>query len=76
MTQKTFRIHVAEQETPQNFRAEQKTSGFSVAVAEPRLRVALAALEEIKVLMARVTATLHTSTTGTGRQCIQFKFNI
>ena len=36
---------------------EPKTSGISGA--EPRLRVALAALEEMKVLMARVTATLH-----------------
>ena len=34
-----------------------KSSGISGA--EPRLRVALAALEEMKVLMARVTATLH-----------------
>ena len=44
-------------ETFQVFGAEPKTSGISGA--EPRLRVALAALEEMKVLMARVTATLH-----------------
>jgi len=44
-------------ETFQVFGAEPKTSGISGA--EPRLRVALAALEKMKVLMARVAATLH-----------------
>jgi len=54
MAQKTPRIHVAERETSQIFEAEQKKSGISRA--EPRLRVALAALEEMEVLMARVTS--------------------
>ena len=44
-------------ETFQVFGAEPKTSGISGA--EPRLRVALAALEKMKVLMAHVAATLH-----------------
>jgi len=57
VAQKTSRIHVAERETSQVFGAEPKPSGISGA--EPRLRVALAALEEMEVLMARATATLH-----------------
>jgi len=57
MAQKTSRIHVAERATSQVFGAEPKTSGISGA--EPWLRAALVALEEMKVLMARVTVILH-----------------
>ena len=57
MAQKASRIHVAEQETSQIFGAEQTTSRISGD--EPRLRAALADLEAMKMLMARVTATLH-----------------
>ena len=57
MAQKASRIHVAEQETSQICGAEQTTSRISGD--EPRLRAALVDLEAMKMLMARITATLH-----------------
>jgi len=59
MAQTAPRIHVAEQETSQICGAEQTTSRISGDGDELRLRAALAELEAMRMLMARVTATLH-----------------
>jgi len=65
IAQKKLRILVAKPKTLKFsgaerlkfFGAVQKTSGISRA--EPRLRAALADLDEMKVLMARITANLY-----------------